>query len=48
MNGIDPPRPLNIGGAPKYAPEARWTESSSQAAVAGASQPSRAARPCRR
>ena len=39
MNGIEPPRPSNIGGALKYAREARVTESRSQSAITGASQP---------
>ena len=39
MNGIEPPRPSNMGGAPKYAFDARVTDSRSQSAMAGAFQP---------
>ena len=39
MKGMEPPRPSNIGGAPKWALDARVTESRSHAAIAGASQP---------
>src|SRR2546426_12424253 len=39
MNGIEPPSPSNIGGAWKYALDARVTESRSQSAITGAFQP---------
>ena len=39
MNGIDPPSPSNIAGAPNCAVEARSTASRSQPAIAGAFQP---------
>ena len=39
MNGIDPPRPANIAGLPKYVADARWIDSSSFGSVAGAFQP---------
>src|SRR4029453_19684604 len=39
MNGIDPPRPANMAGLPKYVADARWIDSSSFESVAGAFHP---------